>query len=58
MEKNLVEKAKEMMVNFTNENESSTENSELVKQAIQSAYAVASPEEKKTLERLEQELTK
>ncbi|HZW69104.1 MAG TPA: DUF3813 family protein [Pseudogracilibacillus sp.] len=58
MEENLVEKAKEMMVNFTSEKESSNKDSELVKQAIQSAYAVASPEEKKELERLEEQLTK
>lgn len=57
MEENLFEKAKEMMINFTSKKEEQQpEDEEIVKQAIQAAYSVASPEEKEHLEQFERQL--
>lgn len=56
MGENLFEKAKSMISNFTTENERSEENPDVIKRAIQAAYTVATPEEKKELEQFEKQL--
>lgn len=56
MEENLFEKAKSMITNFTTENGQHNEDTDVIKRAIQAAYTVASPEEKKELEQFEKQL--
>lgn len=53
---NLFDKAKSMFANFTSENEHEKEDADVIKQAIQAAYTVATPEEKEELKQLEQQL--
>lgn len=53
---NLIDKAKSMFVNFTSENEHEKKDADVIKQAIQAAYTVATPEEKEELKQLEQQL--
>jgi len=55
-QQNLFEKAKSMMTNFTSDNSNQTENTDVIKRAIQAAYSVASPEEKEELEQFERQL--
>ena len=53
---NLFDKAKSMIINFTSEDEDKKEDADVIRQAIQAAYAVATPEEKAELEQLEHQL--
>lgn len=57
MEPNLFEQAKSMMIKFTSNHEHEAEDTEVIKQAIQAAYAVATPEEKEQLDQFERQLT-
>lgn len=55
MEQNLIDKAKSMIVNFTG-GSGQEEEAEVIKNAIQAAYDVATEEEKQELKQLEQQL--
>lgn len=57
-QQNLFQQAKNMMMNFMNNNEQNETDKEAIRRAIQAAYAVATPEEKQQLEQFEQQLDK
>lgn len=55
-QQNLFQQAKDMMMNFINDEGQKPEDKEGIQRAIQAAYAVATPEEKQQLEQFEQQL--